>query len=94
MSGNKYGKLFELTTFGESHGEAIGGILEGCPAGIKLDLDFIQSELDRRKPGQSPIVTQRKESDKVNFFSGIFEGRTTGTPIGFSIINNDQKPKC
>ena len=93
MSGNKYGKLFELTTFGESHGEAIGGIIEGCPAGTPLDLEFIQSELDRRKPGQSSIVTQRKESDKVNFFSGIFEGKTTGTPIGFSISNDDQKPK-
>jgi len=93
MSGNKYGKLFELTTFGESHGKAIGGIIEGCPAGTPLDLEFIQSELDRRKPGQSSIVTQRKESDKVNFFSGIFEGKTTGTPIGFSISNDDQKPK-
>ncbi len=78
-------------TFGESHGVAIGGVLEGCPSGIELDLNAIQNELDRRKPGQSAIVTQRKEPDSVEFFSGIFEGKTTGTPIGFAIRNTNQK---
>lgn len=91
MAGSSYGKLLKLTTFGESHGEAIGGILDGFPSGFRLDIDFIQSELDRRKPGQSSIVTQRKESDKVHFFSGIFEGHTTGAPIGFMIFNENQK---
>ncbi len=91
MAGNSFGKLLILTTFGESHGEAIGGILEGCPAGINLNFDSIQNELDRRKPGQSAIVTQRKESDEVQFLSGIFEGKTTGAPIGFMIPNANQK---
>lgn len=91
MAGNSFGKLFTLTTFGESHGEALGGIIDGCPAGLEIDLSFIQSELDRRRPGQSHIVTQRKESDKVEFLSGIFENKTTGTPIGFMIRNEDQK---
>ena len=93
MAGNSFGKLFKLTTFGESHGIAIGGILDGCPAGIKLDFDKIQEDLEKRKPGQSAIVTQRKESDKVEFLSGIFEGVTTGTPIGFTIHNTNQKSK-
>jgi chorismate synthase len=93
MSGNSFGQVFKLTTFGESHGEAIGGILDGCPAGLNIDPDFIQNELDRRKPGQSNITTQRKESDKVQFLSGIFEGKTTGTPIGFIIPNENQKSK-
>lgn len=93
MSGNSFGSHFKLTTFGESHGDSIGGIIEGCPAGLKLDFDFIQEQLDRRKPGQSKITTQRKESDEVKFLSGIFEGITTGTPIGFQIKNNDQKSK-
>lgn len=91
MSGNSFGQVFKLTTFGESHGEAIGGIIDGCPAGLSIDFDFIQNELDRRKPGQSQITTQRKESDKVQFLSGVFEGKTTGTPIGFIIPNENQK---
>jgi len=93
MAGNSLGQIFKLTTLGESHGEAIGGIIDGCPAGLKLDMKFIQNELDRRKPGQSHITTQRKESDKVHFLSGIFEGKTTGTPIGFIIHNENQKSK-
>lgn len=92
MSGNTIGKLFKLTTFGESHGEALGGIIEGCPAGIELDFNAIKTEMSRRKPGQSSIVTQRKEEDDVQFLSGIFEGKTTGTSIGFLIQNNNQKP--
>jgi len=93
MAGNSFGKTFKLTTFGESHGTAIGGIIDGCPSGLKLDVDAIQHELDRRKPGQSKIVTQRKEPDSVEFLSGIFEGETTGTPIGFVIKNTNQKSK-
>lgn len=93
MAGNSFGSLFKLTTFGESHGPAIGGIIEGCPAGLKLDLQAIANEMARRKPGQSAIVTQRKEADEVQFLSGIFEGTTTGTPIGFVINNQDQKSK-
>ena len=91
MAGNSYGTLFRITTFGESHGEALGGIIDGCPSGIELDLDAIQLEMSRRKPGQSKIVTQRKEPDDVQFLSGIFEGKTTGTPIGFIIPNTNQK---
>ncbi|WP_320814736.1 chorismate synthase [Flavobacterium sp.] len=91
MSGNTFGKLFKLTTFGESHGDTIGGIIDGCPSGLKIDFDAIQKEMQRRKPGQSTIVTQRKEEDEVIFHSGIFEGITTGTPIGFSILNTNQK---
>lgn len=90
---NTIGKNYRLTTFGESHGEALGGIIDGCPAGIELDFEQIQYELDRRKPGQSNIVTQRKESDTVKFLSGIFEGKTTGTSIGFHIPNENQKSK-
>ena len=93
MSGNTIGKLFKLTTFGESHGEALGGIIEGCPSGIELDLNAIKTEMSRRKPGQSSIVTQRKEEDDVQFLSGLFEGKTTGTSIGFLIKNNNQKPE-
>ena len=92
MAGNSYGTLFRITTFGESHGAALGGIIDGCPAGIQLDFDAIQTEMERRKPGQSAIVTQRKEADEVQFLSGIFEGKTTGTPIGFVIPNTNQKP--
>lgn len=91
MAGNTFGKIFKLTTFGESHGTALGGIIEGCPAGIALDFDAIKSEMQRRKPGQSAIVTQRKEEDEVQFLSGIFEGKTTGTSIGFIILNTNQK---
>jgi len=93
MAGNTYGTIFKLSTFGESHGKAIGGVIDGCPAGVELDLEAIQRDLDRRKPGQSAIVTQRKEPDEVEFFSGIFEGKTTGTPIGFAIQNTNQKSK-
>lgn len=93
MSGNTFGKKLTLTTFGESHGEAIGGIIDGCPSNIELDFDKIQHELNRRKPGQSNLVTQRKESDTVQFLSGIFEGKTTGTPIGFIIPNENQKSR-
>ncbi|GAA4024933.1 chorismate synthase [Flavobacterium cheonhonense] len=91
MAGNSYGTLFKITTFGESHGEALGGIIEGCPPGLALDFGAIQAEMQRRKPGQSAIVTQRKEADEVQFLSGIFEGKTTGTPIGFIIPNTNQK---
>ncbi len=93
MAGNSIGTLFKLTTFGESHGLAIGGVIDGCPSGIELDIDAIQAELNRRKPGQSDIVTQRKEPDTVELLSGIFEGQTTGTPIGFIIKNTNQKSK-
>lgn len=92
MAGNSFGKIFKLTTFGESHGIAIGGIIDGCPSGLKLDLNFIQNELTKRKPGQSRITTQRKEEDTVEFLSGVFEGVTTGTPLGFIIRNNNTKP--
>ncbi|MBP6810845.1 MAG: chorismate synthase [Saprospiraceae bacterium] len=88
---NTFGKIFQVTSFGESHGVAIGCVVDGCPAGLDFDLDFIQSELDRRRPGQSSIVSQRKESDTVQVLSGVFEGRTTGTPIAFLIPNEDQR---
>ena len=90
MAGNSIGTLFKVTTFGESHGEALGGIIDGCPPNITLDFEAIQHELDRRKPGQSAIVPQRKEGDKVRFLSGILDGKTTGTPIGFIIENENQ----
>ena len=93
MAGNSIGQLFRLTTFGESHGPAIGGIIDGCPPGLEIDIQRIQSELDRRKPGQSHITTQRKESDTVRILSGIFEGKTLGSPIGFTIDNSDAKSK-
>ena len=91
MAGSSFGTLFKLTTFGESHGTAIGGIIDGVPANFLLDIPAIQIELDRRKPGQSSLVTQRKESDTVQFLSGIFEGKTLGSPIGFIILNENQK---
>lgn len=91
MAGSSFGTLFKLTTFGESHGTAIGGIIDGVPPNFPLDIPAIQLELDRRKPGQSSLVTQRKESDTVQFLSGIFEGKTLGSPIGFIILNENQK---
>lgn len=91
MSGNRFGKLFSVTTFGESHGIAIGGVIDGCPPNILIDFKKIQDELDRRRPGQSSIVTSRSEEDQVEFLSGFFEGKTTGTPIGFIVKNKDQK---
>ena len=90
---NSFGKIFRITTFGESHGEALGAIIDGCPAGININIDEIQKELDRRKPGQSKIVTQRKESDTVQILSGVFDGKTTGTSIGLLIKNENQKSK-
>ena len=87
---NTFGKIFRLTTFGESHGPAIGGVIDGMPAGISIDLGVVQHELDRRRPGQSALTTPRKESDRVEILSGLFEGKTTGTPIGFIIRNENQ----
>ncbi|TYR36587.1 chorismate synthase [Sphingobacterium phlebotomi] len=93
MAGNSFGNLFKITTFGESHGKAIGVIIDGCPPNISIDEDFIQSELDKRKPGQSKITTQRKESDVAQILSGVFEGKSTGTPIAILIPNEDQRSK-
>lgn len=90
---NIFGNIFTLTTFGESHGTAIGGIVDGMPAGVEIDMDFIQHELDRRKPGQSKITTSRNEPDRVQLMSGVFEGKTTGTPIGFVVLNKNQHSK-
>jgi len=87
---NTFGNIFRLTSYGESHGAAIGGVIDGCPAGIDVDMDFVQNELNRRRPGQSKITTPRKEADEVEFLSGIYDGKTTGTPIGFIIRNNNQ----
>lgn len=87
---NTFGTIFRLTSFGESHGHAIGGIIDGCPSGIDVDMDYIQNELDRRRPGQSTITTPREEADKVVFLSGIFEGKTTGAPIAFNVYNKNQ----
>ncbi|MFM8740007.1 MAG: chorismate synthase, partial [Cytophagales bacterium] len=90
---NSYGKLFRITTFGESHGKAIGVVIDGCPAGVAIDETFIQSELNRRKPGQSKITTQRKEGDTFKILSGVFEGKATGTPMAIVIENEDQRSK-
>ena len=87
---NSFGNIFTVTTFGESHGAGVGGVIDGFPAGIDIDLDFIQSELDRRKPGQSKITTGRQEGDKVEILSGVFEGKSTGCPIGFLVRNTNQ----
>ncbi len=88
--GNTFGTIFRLTSFGESHGPGIGGVIDGCPPGIDVDMDFIQGELNRRRPGQSRLTTPRKEDDEVQFLSGIYEGKTTGTPIGFIVWNKNQ----
>lgn len=93
MAGNTFGRIFRLSSFGESHGPALGGVIDGVPGGLELDLEAIQHDLDRRRPGQSKLVTQRKEGDKLKFLSGVFEGRTTGTSIGFIIENENQKSK-
>lgn len=93
VSGNTFGKLFTLTTFGESHGPALGGVVDGCPPGMALCEDDLQVDLDRRKPGKSKYTTQRKESDKVEILSGVFEGKTTGTPIGLLVRNEDQRSR-
>ncbi len=93
MAGSSYGQLFRISTFGESHGFGIGVIIDGCPANLSIDLEFIQSELDLRRPGQSKITTQRKESDTVQVLSGVFEGKSTGTPIALLIPNEDQRSK-
>ena len=93
MTGNTFGRLFKLTTFGESHGPALGGVIDGCPSGVSLSEELIQQELDRRKPGQSPASTARKETDRVSLLSGGLDGQTTGTPIGFMIQNEDQRPR-
>ena len=93
MAGNTFGKIFSLTTYGESHGVALGGVIDGCPAGVAIDVAAIQEDLNRRRPGQSAIVTQRKEPDTVTIHSGVFEGVSTGTPIGFNIVNTNQKSK-
>lgn len=90
---NTFGQIFKITSFGESHGKAIGGIIDGCPAGISIDYDIVQKQLDRRKPGQSKITSSRNENDEVEFLSGIFDNKTLGTPIGFIIKNNDAKIK-
>jgi chorismate synthase len=93
MSGDSFGRIFRVTTFGESHGPGLGGVVEGCPAGVPLSEGMIQKELDRRKPGQGPASTLRKEGDRVSLLSGVFEGRTTGTAIGFYIANEDQRSR-
>lgn len=90
---NSYGKAFRITTFGESHGRGVGVIVDGCPAGLSIDEAFIQQEMDRRRPGQSKITTQRQEGDKVEILSGIFEGKTTGVPIAMLVYNEDQRSK-
>ncbi len=93
MSGDSFGRIFRVTTFGESHGPGLGGVVEGCPAGIALNEEIIQEELDRRKPGKGPASTKRKESDRIRILSGVFEGRTTGTAIGFFIANEDHRSR-
>ena len=93
MSGNTFGKLFQVTTYGESHGKALGCIIDGCPPQLEISTDDIQSELNRRKPGQSDVTTQRKEDDVVEILSGVFEGKTLGTPISLIIYNQDQRSK-
>ena len=91
--GNSFGRIFRISTFGESHGLGLGVVIEGCPAGLPIDVEFIRNEMQRRKPGQSKITTQRKEEDEFQILSGVFEGKSTGTPIGLVIMNTDQKSK-
>lgn len=93
LAGNSFGQLFRLTTFGESHGEALGAVVDGCPPGLPLTTEDMQTDLDRRKPGQSKYTTQRRESDRVKILSGVFEGVTTGTPVGLLVRNEDQRPR-
>src|SRR5690606_23402282 len=93
VMGNSFGRVFRISTFGESHGKGLGVIIDGCPAGLPIDEAFIQQELQRRKPGQSKITTQRKEEDECQILSGVFEGKSTGTPIALVILNTDQKSK-
>ena len=93
MSGNSFGKLFTITSFGESHGPALGCVIDGCPPGMELTEADMQRDLNRRKPGQSRFTTQRREDDSVKILSGVFEGKTTGTPIGLMIENTDQRSK-
>ncbi|CAN5319008.1 chorismate synthase [soil metagenome] len=93
MAGNSFGEIFRITTFGESHGEAVGVVIDGCPAGLTIDIEQVQRELDRRRPGQSHITTQRQEADQVEVLSGIFEGRTVGTPIALLVRNEDARSK-
>ena len=93
MSGSIFGKNFAISTWGESHGRALGVVVDGCPAGIPLDVEDIQNDLDRRKPGRSPYATPRSEDDKVEILSGVFDGKTTGTPISMIIFNKDQRSR-
>ena len=93
MAGNTIGQIFTLTTFGESHGPALGAIVDGCPPGIEISVEDLQLDLDRRRPGQSKYTTQRREKDQIQILSGVFEGKTTGTSIGLLIQNEDQKSK-
>ena len=93
MAGNTFGQLFRVTTFGESHGGAVGCVVDGCPPGLKISVEDIQKELDRRRPGQSKITSPRKEDDKIEILSGIFEGKTTGTPIMMMAKNKDARPE-
>ena len=94
MAGNTFGTVLKLTTFGESHGKALGGVLEGCPAGLEVDLKAIQRDLDRRKPGQSRLTSARQESDRAEILSGVFEGRTLGSPIAILVRNQDARPSA
>lgn len=94
MPGNSFGSLFKITTFGESHGGAVGVVVDGVPPGLELSAEDIQEQLDRRKPGQSKVTTPRKETDEINIYSGIFEGKTTGTPVGMMLFNRDQNPEA
>ena len=91
MAGNSIGTIFRVTTFGESHGVAIGVVIDGCPAGLTLDLEFIQTQMDKRRPGQSSVTTQRKESDRPDIISGVFEGKTTGAPLAALFHNEDTR---